>query len=215
MTHFVLCNSRDNVYRLDYDCGSSFAVPFGPHSPVVSSADTIPPKQGREISLKCRAVSVCSGGGHPGTRCQGKAASFGKEILHGCELQVCCTLFSLSRRGSHFVPFPSSSLKTKTRGWEKQESAKDRNRMKLRSGMRLSPEFSRAEETVRGVPVERVIGSVSASSSWWDQQAPGVCTVFHHRMMSVKDLALLPKGKQADTGVWFSRQQNVSWRLVK
>lgn len=27
--------------------------------------------------------------------------------------------------------------------------------MKLRSGMRLSPEFSRAEETVHNVPVER------------------------------------------------------------
>lgn len=27
--------------------------------------------------------------------------------------------------------------------------------MKLRPGMRLSPEFSRAEETVHGVPVER------------------------------------------------------------
>lgn len=155
MTHFVLCNSRDNVHRLGYDCGSSCAVHFRPHRPVVSAVDTILPKQGREISQKFRAVSACSGGGHPGTRCQGKAASFGKEILHGGELQVCCTLFSLSQRGSHFVPFPSSSLKTKTRRWEKQESAKDINWMKLRSGMRLSPEFSRAEETVHGVPVEK------------------------------------------------------------
>lgn len=172
MTHFVLCNSRDNVHRLSYDCGSSRAVHFGPHRPVLSAVDRIPPKQGREISLKCRAVSACSGGGHPGTRCQGKAASFGKEILHGGELQVCCSLFSLTRRGSHFIPFPDSSLKTKTRGCEKQESAKDINWMKLRSGMRLSPEFSRAEEAVHGVPVEKGHRSVSASSSWWDQQGP-------------------------------------------
>lgn len=58
-------------------------------------------------------MSVCSGGGHLGTRCQWKATSFRKEIACRSDLLVCCSLFSLSRRGSHFVPFPYSSLKTK------------------------------------------------------------------------------------------------------
>lgn len=100
------------------------------------TVDSILAKQGVEISLRMQGVvSDNSGGGRTGTNASGKSCSVaGNEIHCWGEINVCCSLFLLSPRWSHFVPL--TVYKDRKKSMRVRERTKETNRMKLGSRKR-------------------------------------------------------------------------------